>query len=169
MTAEGIAKALGGSRTGAGLMARCPAHDDREPSLSIRQGEGDKALVRCHAGCAATFLRKVGIEVTFGREGRARTRTIRLTAEPESGGARPSTPSALPVSNIAPLRSNGLSADAARTVANPADDCEADPLTSVRSNPLKNNSGTVADDADANGARRSGPVENTGAPWRGRL
>jgi hypothetical protein len=26
-----------------------------------------------------------------------------------------------------------------------------------------------SDDADANGARRSGPVENTGAPWRGRL
>jgi hypothetical protein len=66
---------------------------------------------------AATFLRKVGIEVTFGREGRARTRTIRLTAGPESGGARPSTPSALPVSNIAPLRSNGLPADAGRTVA----------------------------------------------------
>jgi hypothetical protein len=95
---------------------------------------------------AATFLRKVGIEVTFGREGRARTRTIRLTAGPENGGSRPSTRSALPVSNIAPLPSNGLPADAARTVASPADGCEADPLTSVRSEPLKTNGGTVADD-----------------------
>ncbi len=31
-------------------MARCPAHDDRSPSLSIRPADG-KVLVRCHAGC----------------------------------------------------------------------------------------------------------------------
>ena len=118
---------------------------------------------------AATFLRKVGIEVTFGREGRARTRTIRLTAGPENGGSRPSTRSALPVSNIAPLPSNGLPADAARTVASPADGCEADPLTSVRSEPLKTNGGTVADHADANRPLQSG-LEKTGSNgWRARL
>jgi putative DNA primase/helicase len=50
MTAETIAKALGGHRAGATWMARCPAHDDREPSLSIRDVDG-KVLVRCHAGC----------------------------------------------------------------------------------------------------------------------
>ena len=32
-------------------MARCPAHDDREPSLSIRDADDGKVLVRCHAGC----------------------------------------------------------------------------------------------------------------------
>src|SRR5438094_550718 len=32
-------------------MARCPAHDDREPSLSIREGDHGKVLVCCHAGC----------------------------------------------------------------------------------------------------------------------
>jgi putative DNA primase/helicase len=31
-------------------MAKCPAHDDRNPSLSIREVDG-KVLVRCHAGC----------------------------------------------------------------------------------------------------------------------
>jgi hypothetical protein len=31
-------------------MACCPAHDDRNPSLSIREADG-KVLVRCHAGC----------------------------------------------------------------------------------------------------------------------
>ena len=36
MTAETIAKALGGRKAGGGWMARCPAHDDRKPSLSIR-------------------------------------------------------------------------------------------------------------------------------------
>ena len=40
MTAETIAKALGGRKRGRGWMARCPAHDDREPSLSISDGQG---------------------------------------------------------------------------------------------------------------------------------
>lgn len=50
MTAETIAMALGGRKVGQGWTARCPAHDDREPSLSIRNADG-KVLVRCHAGC----------------------------------------------------------------------------------------------------------------------
>jgi hypothetical protein len=50
MTAETIARALGGRKAGQGWMARCPAHDDREPSLSICGADG-KVLVRCHAGC----------------------------------------------------------------------------------------------------------------------
>ena len=32
-------------------MAHCPAHDDRKPSLSIRDADDGKVLVRCHAGC----------------------------------------------------------------------------------------------------------------------
>jgi hypothetical protein len=51
MKAEIIARALGGRSAGRGWMAHCPAHDDREPSLSIREGDDDKVLVRCHAGC----------------------------------------------------------------------------------------------------------------------
>ena len=51
MDAETIAKALGGSKAGSGWMARCPAHDDCKPSLSIRQGKDGKVLVHCHAGC----------------------------------------------------------------------------------------------------------------------
>lgn len=50
MNAETIAGALGGRKVGQGWTARCPAHDDREPSLSIRDADG-KVLVRCHAGC----------------------------------------------------------------------------------------------------------------------
>jgi hypothetical protein len=50
---------------------------------------------------AATFLRKIGIEIGFEREGRARTRTIRITmtgkpASPETQGAQPSASSAPP-------------------------------------------------------------------------
>jgi putative DNA primase/helicase len=51
MTAETIAKALSGRKAGGGWMVRCPVHDDREPSLSIRDGGDGKVLVRCHAGC----------------------------------------------------------------------------------------------------------------------
>lgn len=50
MTAESIAKALNGRKVGQGWTARCPAHDDREPSLSIHDADG-MVLVRCHAGC----------------------------------------------------------------------------------------------------------------------
>lgn len=32
-------------------MAKCPAHDDREASLSLKVGTDGKALMRCHAGC----------------------------------------------------------------------------------------------------------------------
>ncbi|MDB5327429.1 MAG: hypothetical protein JWM57_2998 [Phycisphaerales bacterium] len=34
-----------------GWIARCPSHDDRNPSLSIGQGEGGRILLHCHAGC----------------------------------------------------------------------------------------------------------------------
>lgn len=34
-----------------GFSARCPAHDDRGPSLSIKEGEDGRVLVHCFAGC----------------------------------------------------------------------------------------------------------------------
>ena len=39
------------TRSGKGWSARCPAHDDRNPSLSISEGSEGQALVHCHAGC----------------------------------------------------------------------------------------------------------------------
>jgi len=51
MNAVTIANALGGRRAGSGWTARCPAHDDRTPSLSLRDSGDGKVLVRCHAGC----------------------------------------------------------------------------------------------------------------------
>jgi putative DNA primase/helicase len=65
MTAETIAKALGGRKAGSGWTARCPAHDDRTPSLSISDADDNKVLVRCHAGCdqerVITALRTRGL------------------------------------------------------------------------------------------------------------
>ena len=75
MTAAMIAKALGGRKAGATWTARCPAHDDREPSLSIADGDEGKVLVRCHAGCeqhrVIAVLRARGIWPGNGRGGTA--------------------------------------------------------------------------------------------------
>jgi putative DNA primase/helicase len=51
MKAESIAMALGGRKSGREWTARCPVHDDRTPSLSIREADDGKVLIRCHAGC----------------------------------------------------------------------------------------------------------------------
>lgn len=53
-TAASVAAALDKARrSGDGWTACCPAHDDRNPSLSITDS-GDKVLVKCHAGCTQT-------------------------------------------------------------------------------------------------------------------
>jgi hypothetical protein len=51
LTAETLAERLGGGRSGVGWLARCPAHTDRQPSLSLQDTEDGKVLVYCHAGC----------------------------------------------------------------------------------------------------------------------
>src|SRR4051812_42120568 len=65
MHAEAIARALGGRKAGAGWVARCPAHDDHAPSLSIRDANDGRVLARCHAGCdqgrVITALRSHGL------------------------------------------------------------------------------------------------------------
>lgn len=54
MRAEDIARALGARRHGRApnWSARCPAHDDRNPSLSISIGDDGRTLLYCHAGCS---------------------------------------------------------------------------------------------------------------------
>jgi hypothetical protein len=49
-TIEQIVRHLRGRKCGTGFVASCPAHDDRNPSLSLREADG-KLLVNCHAGC----------------------------------------------------------------------------------------------------------------------
>lgn len=50
VTAAKISRALDGHRSGNSYIARCPAHEDKNPSLSLRDADG-KVLVHCHAGC----------------------------------------------------------------------------------------------------------------------
>lgn len=46
-----LSKLPDSKRNGKGWAARCPAHEDKHPSLSISEGEGGRALVHCHAAC----------------------------------------------------------------------------------------------------------------------
>lgn len=56
-SAEQIAHALGGAqKSGEGWKARCPAHDDAKPSLSIRDTRGHLVL-KCFAGCPSAKVR----------------------------------------------------------------------------------------------------------------
>ncbi len=51
-------------QAGKGWSAQCPAHDDRRASLSISEGDDGRALIKCHAGCAADAIcAAVGLRV----------------------------------------------------------------------------------------------------------
>jgi len=44
-------------------LACCPAHEDRSPSLAIREADDGKVLLRCFAGCGADeVLAAIGLE-----------------------------------------------------------------------------------------------------------
>lgn len=52
MTAHDILSRLKGVKGGHGQWtARCPAHDDRQNSLSVKEGNDGRVLLHCHAGC----------------------------------------------------------------------------------------------------------------------
>jgi putative DNA primase/helicase len=65
MEAHLIAKALGAQKYGSGWLAHCPAHKDRNPSLSIDTAENGQVLVYCHASCSQDLviarLRSLGV------------------------------------------------------------------------------------------------------------
>src|SRR5438105_148582 len=62
-------------------MARCPAHDDNDPSLSIRELMDGRVLVHCFAECSAErVLAAIGLEFADlypAREGEATQRRSR--------------------------------------------------------------------------------------------
>lgn len=61
---EFLAKFEGVRQTGGGWIARCPAHGDDNPSLSIARGEDGRWLVHCHVGCSAeAVVTAVGLKM----------------------------------------------------------------------------------------------------------
>jgi len=51
MNAADLTSALGGRMHGRAGTACCPAHPDKNPSLSVSHGDNGRPLVHCHAGC----------------------------------------------------------------------------------------------------------------------
>jgi hypothetical protein len=120
---------------------------------------------------AATFLRKIGIDIGFEREGRARTRMIRITtagepAAPETRGAQPSASSALPIDRPKAGSGNGFASPNLWTVGTVADGSTGERSATVRANPLISNAEANADGADEHHPSQSAP-ENAG--WSARL
>jgi len=104
MNARELVAALGGR----GYMAQCPSHDDHNPSLAVRDGEGGAILFHCHAGCSqrdvlealkerrlwATGQQELSLSTPtpdkdYGQTARrqARARAIWQAAQPASGTA----------------------------------------------------------------------------------
>lgn len=55
--AEQLTRHLRGQWHGAYGSARCPAHDDHSPSLSLANGARGRLLLKCHRGCSYEAIR----------------------------------------------------------------------------------------------------------------
>jgi hypothetical protein len=54
----------GARKCGRGWIARCPAHKDKSPSLSIAEGQDGRVLLRCFGGCsAASIVSALGLQL----------------------------------------------------------------------------------------------------------
>jgi hypothetical protein len=59
---ENLVGRLHAKRSGNGWLAKCPAHDDGNPSLKIDEGADGRALVKCWAGCSVdAVLSSIGL------------------------------------------------------------------------------------------------------------
>jgi len=120
---------------------------------------------------AATFLRKIGIEISFGREGRARTRIISITTHsaPENEVMQLSTPSASSAHTEKVSPSNAFAPGVLRTVGGNADGSDYDGDPTVRTKPLKTHARTDSDGVDANRPPHSALEKPATAAWSARL
>ena len=53
-----ISKFTDPKKSGTNWIAKCPAHNDQNPSLSISEGDGGRILLKCHAGCTFDAIAK---------------------------------------------------------------------------------------------------------------
>lgn len=58
-----LTRLKGVKKVGTGYIALCPAHNDRAPSLSLKELP-DKILIHCQAGCSSeSVLRAMGLSI----------------------------------------------------------------------------------------------------------
>lgn len=59
-----LSRLTAASHCGDGFLARCPAHDDHAPSLTVAQASDGRVLLHCHAGCAPeTVVARLGLRM----------------------------------------------------------------------------------------------------------
>ena len=71
-------------------MCTCPAHNDRTPSLSIKQGDDGRVLLKCFAGCTPEqVVQSLGMEMgdLFSESGTASSRSYRPEKPRSSSGS----------------------------------------------------------------------------------
>lgn len=131
-----LVERLGGRWGPTGGMCRCPAHDDRTPSLSVRPGR-TRLLFHCFAGCEVSAILRAleadrllepnagsAAEPSSGRrETRRNAAALRLWSEARSIAGTPAA---------AYLESRGLAADPAQLRYHPRTPRGPSPLTQFR-------------------------------------
>ena len=80
-----LVERLGGRWTGNGGLCHCPAHDDRSPSLSVRQGRS-RLLFHCFAGCSAAEVLRALERLGLPGAGAESSQSPK-TSDPESSTA----------------------------------------------------------------------------------
>jgi len=61
-----LSRLSGVKAAGAGWKCLCPAHDDKNPSLSITVADSGKILLYCHAGCTTeNVMQVIGLEMAI--------------------------------------------------------------------------------------------------------
>ena len=90
LTAGEIARALGGKPTGKNtFVAKCPAHEDRSPSLSLSDVDG-LVLYHCHTGCSQAAVRDALVAKSlWPRAGEAGEPVRRDKPRPAARSAQP--------------------------------------------------------------------------------
>src|SRR5262245_24083093 len=74
-----VARRFNARRSGKGYIAKCPAHDDHTPSLSINEGSDGRALLKCLAGCT--------LDAVLSAIGLTKKDLFPLCASPKSNGS----------------------------------------------------------------------------------
>ncbi len=96
---ENVLSRLKGARqAGSGWSARCPAHDDKSPSLSVQEGDDGRVLLCCHAGCTtADVAAAIGMKVAdlMPTNGTARRQAPRPPVPPKPTKTYPTHEAAL--------------------------------------------------------------------------
>jgi len=68
---ESITRKLKAKKSGSGWIACCPAHDDHNPSLAIKETTTGKLLLYCFAGCTyqeiIAALKNLGVWGKYGK------------------------------------------------------------------------------------------------------